>query len=56
MGPSPISWADIEAFSRLSGFQLAPWEVEVIEELDGVFFAQQAKSQKKPEGKKRTKN
>lgn len=36
---SPISWPDIDAFVRQSGFSLAPWEVEVIEELDRQFLA-----------------
>lgn len=44
-GPSPIEWADIDAFVRLSGVRLAGWEVEVIEALDEVWlvgFAQSA--------------
>jgi len=45
-GPSPILWSDIEAFSRLSGIRLDPWEIEIIEDLDLVFFAEQAKTQK----------
>lgn len=47
MGPNPITWADIESFMRLSGVSLAPWEIEIIEDLDGVFFAQQAKKTEK---------
>jgi hypothetical protein len=34
---SPISWAEIEAFTRLTGVSLAPWEVRLIEELDDMF-------------------
>ena len=45
-GPSPILWSDIDSFTRLSGFVLAPWELEIIEDLDMVFFAEQAKAQK----------
>ncbi len=37
-GPAALSWPDIEAFNRLSRMNLAPWEVEVIEELDRVYL------------------
>jgi hypothetical protein len=37
-GPGPIEWPDIDAFLRLSGETLAPWEIEVIEELDDAFL------------------
>lgn len=40
---SPIEWPDIDAFVRLTGFPLAPWEVEVIEDLDDLFIAAQSK-------------
>ena len=33
-GPAPISWPEIDAFARLSGIRLAPWEVEILEALD----------------------
>jgi len=36
---SPISWGEIEVFTRLSGTRLAPWEVRMIEELDDLFRA-----------------
>lgn len=39
MGPSPIEWPDIDAFLRLSGVALVPWEIEVIEDLDDAFMA-----------------
>lgn len=41
-GPGPIEWPDIDAFLRLSGVSLAPWEIEVIEELDDLFLSAQA--------------
>lgn len=44
-GANPISWSDIDAFSRHSKFYLAPWEIEIIEELDDLYMTQQAKSQ-----------
>ena len=37
-GPSPIEWPDIDAFCRHSRMTLAPWEVEVIEALDGAYL------------------
>ena len=43
-GPSPIEWPDIDAFVRNSRFHLLPWEIEVIEELDDLYMAQQAKN------------
>lgn len=36
---NPISWPDIDAFTRHSGMRLAPWEVETIEELDNLYRA-----------------
>jgi hypothetical protein len=43
-GPSPISWADIDAFVRYSKMRLAPWEVEIIEMLDDLWRNEQAKA------------
>lgn len=40
---NPISWVDIEAYVRLSQASLAPWEISIIEELDNLFRAEQAK-------------
>lgn len=37
-GPNPIGWEHIDAFVRRSGFQLAPWEVELIEMIDDAFL------------------
>ena len=38
-GPAPIGWMEIDAFTRLSGVRLAPWEIGLIESLDDVFLA-----------------
>lgn len=46
-GVNALSWPDIDAFVRLSGAALEPWEIEVIEHLDGLYLAQQAKQQAK---------
>lgn len=37
-GLSPIEWPDIDAFVRNSQFNLAPWEIEVVEDLDDMFL------------------
>jgi hypothetical protein len=33
----PIGWGDLDAFIRLTGARLAPWEVHLIEMLDDLF-------------------
>lgn len=45
MGLNPISLGDIDAFVRLTGSRLAPWEVEAIERLDEVWLAANASTQ-----------
>lgn len=39
----PISWPDIDAFVRHSKIVLAPWEIRIIEDLDDLYRAAQAK-------------
>ena len=41
-GPLPISFAEIEAWSRLGG-TLEPWEIDLIRELDRVWMADAAR-------------
>lgn len=43
-GPGPVSWSDIDAFTRHSCFVLAPWEIEVIEEIDDLYLVEAARS------------
>jgi hypothetical protein len=43
-GPMKLGWSEIEAFNRLSGLALRPWEIEVIEALDDRWMAAQATS------------
>lgn len=43
-GPSPIEWADIDAFLRHTRLPLVPWEIEMIETLDDLYMAQQARA------------
>jgi len=45
-GPQPVDWPAIEAFTRL--FDLAPWEIEIIEALDDIFLRRGA-TPKKPD-------
>lgn len=37
-GATPITWADLDAYSRLSGMRLLPWEMEIIELLDDALM------------------
>jgi hypothetical protein len=41
-GPSPIEWPDIDAFMRRARVRLAPWEIELIEDLDDTYLAAQS--------------
>lgn len=38
-GAAPIEWPDIDAFVRNAKVRLAPWEIEMIEDLDDLFLA-----------------
>ena len=33
----PIAWSDLDAFIRLTGVRLAPFEIQLIEMLDDLF-------------------
>ncbi|MHA6690600.1 phage tail assembly chaperone [Devosia sp. A449] len=41
-GATPITWADLDAYSRLSGLHLRPWEIETIERLDDALMTSMA--------------
>lgn len=41
-GPSRLTYEALDAFCRFSQIRLAPWEVEVLEELDDKFLGVQA--------------
>jgi hypothetical protein len=45
-GASPIEWADLDGFNRLSGMALAPWEVAMLERLDNVYLKSMADNKK----------
>jgi hypothetical protein len=38
----PIGWADLDAFIKLTGCRLAPFEIQLIEMLDDMFRKQKA--------------
>lgn len=38
-GPLPLEYADIEAFSRLHGAYLSPFDIEIIEIIDDCYLA-----------------
>jgi hypothetical protein len=37
-GPTPLAWSEMEAFCRLTGTPLDPWEVEAICALDEAYL------------------
>ena len=37
---SLIPWTEIDAFQRVTGFRLSPWEVQIIEKLDAMFVSE----------------
>lgn len=38
-GPSPLCLADVEAFCRLAGITLTPWELETLLTIDAAALA-----------------
>lgn len=44
-GPNPLSLADIEAWSRLTGHLIRREEVEIIRQMDAAFLKANAKEQ-----------
>lgn len=36
--PRRIEWPDYDAFDRRSGIHLAPWEIEILEQIDDIFL------------------
>lgn len=40
---NPIGWPDIDAFTRHSKINLAPWEIRILEDLDDLYRAMAAK-------------
>lgn len=48
MTPARITLQDLDAFNRLSGLHLAPWEVAIIEMLDDLFLSAMASGNESP--------
>lgn len=44
-GANPISWPDIDAWSRLTETIIRPSEIRAIKVLDGIWLEEQAKAQ-----------
>ncbi|WP_439618446.1 phage tail assembly chaperone [Shinella sp.] len=38
-GRAPFGWGDIAAFVQFSGLKLAPWEVDILEDIDDAWLA-----------------
>lgn len=43
-GPLPISYMEIDAWSRLTSTVLEPWEVDAIRRLDMIYLSAQAEN------------
>jgi hypothetical protein len=52
MAANPISWADMAAWSQLTGRSLDPWDVTAIRCIDGEFMASTVDSPKKEDTSK----
>lgn len=44
-GPNPISFQDIESWSRLTGWKLSPWEVDAVKRLDVAYLSKNEESE-----------
>ena len=44
-GPEPISYSEIEAYLRVTGESLDPWEVKALAELDDQYIEAAAKKE-----------
>ncbi|MFS8124204.1 hypothetical protein QD336_17430 [Rhizobium sp. BR 250] len=52
-GPNPISFAEIDAYARVSGWPISERHVAIITAMDGAFLSHHAQqSSKKPDGVK----
>lgn len=47
MGVGGITFAEIEAWQRLTGVQLSPWELDVLTEIDARVLAQVGQKDRK---------
>jgi hypothetical protein len=49
-GPSPWTWEALDAFLRLTGIELSPWEIELLEMLDDAWIRVVSDDKFQPEG------
>lgn len=45
-GPQPLSWQDMEAWARISGIELQPWQAVIFRAMDRAWLAAVAKRSK----------
>lgn len=45
MGPRPLGWADIDAWSRGTGVELMPWEFRLIRHLSSAYLGELGKAE-----------
>jgi hypothetical protein len=45
MGSAPLTWLEIDAWQRLSGVQLGPWEARLIRALSTAYIAEGRKAE-----------
>lgn len=45
-GPTPLSFGEMDAWQRVTGNRLAPWQVDVLLAMDAAFLAAQPKQAK----------
>lgn len=55
LGPTALTWQDLQAFFNLSGMTPTPWEVEQLEALDNAYLESQdnrkmSNAKKTPDG------
>lgn len=50
MGASPWTWESLAAFLRLTGTELFPWEIEMLEMFDRAWLRVVSDDKFKPEG------
>lgn len=49
--PQPLTWAEIEAWSRLTGMALLSWEARVMRQLDAAWLRAWHDGQPAPKGR-----
>ena len=52
-GPNPLSWQALDAYARLSGVGLTPYEAETIRAMDLAFMAAWSEARKKEKAHER---